>query len=82
ADTDEWRAFCGRYEQLNDDFRLEEVFMEDGNLYARINGEDGSFTSQLYPIGENTFGRKGGFAKIEFGKDCFTVDGITCRKIK
>ena len=82
ADTDEWRAFCGRYEQLNDDFRLEEVFMEDGKLYARINGEDGPFTSQIYPIGENTFGRKGGFAKIEFGKDCFTVDGITCRKIK
>ncbi len=82
ADTDEWRAFCGRYEQLNDDFRLEEVFMEDGKLYARINGEDGEFTSQLYPIGDNTFGRKGGFAKIEFGKDCLTVDGITCRKIK
>ncbi|MBR5064679.1 MAG: GNAT family N-acetyltransferase [Oscillospiraceae bacterium] len=82
ADTDEWRAFCGRYEQLNDDFRLEEVFMADGKLYARINGEDGEFTSQLYPIGDNTFGRKGGFAKIEFGKDCLTVDGITCRKIK
>ena len=82
ADTDEWKAFCGRYEQLIDDFRLEEVFMEDDKLFARISGEDGEFTSQLYPIGDNTFGRKGGFAKIEFGKDCLTVDGVTCKKIK
>jgi hypothetical protein len=24
---------------------------------------------------------KGGFAKLEFGKDCLTIDGITCKKL-
>ena len=75
------RSYCGKYEQLIDDFRLEEVYLEDGKLYARINGEDGPFTSRLYPIGKKTFGRKGGFAKIEFGDNCLTVDGITCKKL-
>ena len=76
-----WKAYCGRYEQKNEDFRLEEIIMKDGDLYARINREDGSFTSKLYPIGKKTFGRKGGFVKIVFGDGCLTVDGITCRKI-
>ena len=49
---------------------------------AVILGEDGEYTSQLYPIGEKTFGRKGGFVKIVFGDDCLTVDDITCKKIK
>ena len=76
-----WKAYCGRYEQLIPDFPLEEVFMKDGSLYAKIGSEEGGFTSKLYPIGKQTFGRKGGFAKIVFGKDCLTVDGITCKKL-
>lgn len=76
-----WKAWCGKYEQLIPDFRLEEVFMQDGDLYAKILGEDGEMTSKLYPIGKNTFGRKGGFAKIVFGENCLTVDGVTCKKL-
>ena len=76
-----WKAYCGKYEQLIPDFPLEEVFMKDGDLYAKIGSEDGGFTSKLYPIGKKTFGRKGGFAKIIFGANCLTVDGITCRKL-
>ena len=75
------KKYCGKYEQNVEDFRLEEVFMEDGDLYARIADEDGPFTSQLYPIGKNTFGRKGGFAKIVFGDGFLTVDGIKCKKL-
>ncbi len=44
-------------------------------------GDDVEFTSQLYPIGKKTFGRKGGFAKIIFGENCLTTDGITCKKL-
>ena len=55
--------------------------MQDGKLYAKILGEEGEYTSRLYPIGKNTFGRKGGLAKIEFGENCLTVDGITCKKL-
>ena len=76
-----WKAFCGRYEQLIPDFRLEEVFLQDGDLYAKILGEEGESTSRLYPIGKNTFGRKGGLAKIVFGENCLTVDGVTCKKL-
>ncbi|MDO5137164.1 MAG: GNAT family N-acetyltransferase [Oscillospiraceae bacterium] len=82
VDKAEWPSYCGKYELLNEDFRLEEVYMEDEKLYAKILGEDGEYTSQLYPIGEKTFGRKGGFVKIVFGDDCLTVDDITCKKIK
>ena len=75
------RSYCGEYEQLNEDFRLEKVFMQDGRLYAKIMGEDGELTSRLYPIGKKTFGRKGGFAKIVFGENCLTVNGISCKKL-
>ena len=82
-DTDkrDWESFCGKYEQLNEDFRLEEVYLQDEKLYAKILGDDGEFTSQLYPIGEKTFGRKGGFARIIFGENCLITDGITCKKL-
>ena len=86
ADTPSKRSLktlCGQYEHPeNTDFCVDEVFLQDGKLYAKfIDKEHGEFTSQLYPIGKKTFGRKGGFAKIIFGKSCLTVDGITCKKL-
>ena len=81
ADRTGWEAYCGKYEQLIEDFRLEEVFMEDGDLYAKIANEDGGYTSKLYPIGDKTFGRKGGAARIVFGEDCLTINGVTCKKL-
>ena len=78
------KALCGRYEHPEGaDFCVDEVYLEDGGLYAKcIDAERGEITSQLYPIGKKTFGRKGGFAKITFGKDCVTVnDGVACKKL-
>ena len=80
-DKTDWPSYCGKYEQLCEDFRIEEVFMKDDKLYAKILGEDGEFTSELYPIGERTFGRKGGFAKLVFGENCLSINGITCNKL-
>ena len=59
------------------------MYLEDGGLYAKfIDAERGEITSRLYPIGKKTFGRKGGFAEITFGKDCVTVnDGAACKKL-
>jgi len=75
-------ALCGKYEHPDDaELCVDEVFMQDGKLYARFRDDDGESTSQLYPIGKKTFGRKGGFSKIVFGKNCLTVGGITCKKI-
>lgn len=75
------KAFCGKYEQNTEDFRIEEVYMEDEKLFARVITEEGEKVYELYPIGKKIFGRKGGFAKIEFGDNCLTVDGITCKKL-
>ena len=77
------KACCGKYEHPEDaDFCVDEVYLEDGDLYARFLDEGKELTSQLYPIGKKTFGRKGGFAKLVFGKDCVTVnDGEPCKKI-
>ena len=58
------------------------IFMQDGRLYAKfIDDEQGEFTSQLYPIGKKTFGRKGGFIKLTFGKDCVMYNERNCKKL-
>ena len=75
------KSFCGKYEQNAEDFRIEEVYMEDEKLFARVVTEEGEKVYELYPIGKKTFGRKGGFAKIEFGDNCLVIDGITCKKL-
>ena len=78
------KAFCGKYEHpRNADLCVDEVFLRDGKLYAKfIDTERGEFTGQLYPIGKNAFGRKGGFTKLTFGKDCVTVnEKETCKKL-
>ena len=82
ADRSDWESFCGKYEQRLEDFPLEEVFLREGKLYGKLAGEDGGKTCQLYPIGERTFGRKGGFAKIVFGENSLTVNGTVCKKLK
>ena len=77
-----WKNFCGRYGHPADaDFIIDEVFMSDGDLYAKGMNEDGEFTSRLYPIGKKTFGRRGGLAKIVFGDGSLTVDGIISKKL-
>ena len=73
---------CGKYEHPEGaDFCVDEVYLQDGELYAKFIGEDGAFTSQLYPIGKKTFGRKGGFLKLSFGKDCVTYNDLSCKKL-
>ena len=82
-DKSKWPDFCGTYEQLCEDFRLEKVWMQDGNLYGSACNEAGGdyFTFKLLPIGENTFGRANGGVKITFGDNCLVIDDVTCRKL-
>ena len=76
------KALCGKYGRPDaDGISADEVFLQDGKLYAKFLCDGGEFTSQLYPIGKKTFGRKGGFDRIVFGENCLTVDGITCKKL-
>ena len=55
--------------------------MDDEKLCAKVVDEGEEKVFELYPIGKKTFGRKGGFLKVVFGKDCLTVDGVTCKKL-
>ena len=82
VDKSKWESFCGRYEHPEDaDFLVDEVWMQDGELYARAIDEDGDeLRFRLYPIGENAFGRKGGMLKVKFGDGCLMYDDFTCKK--
>ena len=82
SDKSKWESFCGKYEHPeDDDFIVDEVFMKDGDLWAKaiVDGDEMSF--RLYPIGENEFGRKGGMLKLTFGDGCLSFDDITCKKL-
>ncbi|MBP5254825.1 MAG: beta-lactamase family protein [Lachnospiraceae bacterium] len=83
-DRSDWARFCGKYEHPEDaDFIVDEVFMKDGALYANaIDDEGDALTFQLYPIGENVFGRKRGLLRLAFGEDCLMFDEYTCRKLQ
>ena len=62
---------------------LEEVFLRDGLLYAKVLDElGGSEIIRLYPVGENEFIRKGGLVRIAFGEGTMTFDEETeCKKL-
>ena len=82
-DKSQWGSFCGKYEHAEGaDFIVDEIFMKDGELYAKAIDEDGDdMTFRLYPIGENVFGRKGGMLKLTFGENCLKFDDHTCKKL-
>ena len=82
-DKSQWESFCGKYEHPEDvDLIIDEVYLKDGDLYAKAIDEDGDpMEFRLYPIGENEFGRKGGMIKITFGENCVTYIEKTCKKI-
>lgn len=82
-DKSKWESFCGKYEHPEDgDFIIDEVFMKDGELYANAIDDDGDdLTFRLYPIGENTFGRKGGMIRLTFTEGYVTYGENTCKKL-
>ena len=81
-DKSNWESYCGKYEHPEDeDFIIDEVYLKDGELYAKAIDDDGDdLEFMLYPIGENEFGRKRGMLKLTFGEDCVTYREITCKK--
>ncbi|MBO4535517.1 MAG: beta-lactamase family protein [Clostridia bacterium] len=80
-DKSKWESYCGHYE-TSEVFPLGEVYLKDGELHGKVMwDEDDPFDCVLYPIGENTFGRRGGMVKITFGDGCYVVDDVTCKKI-
>jgi hypothetical protein len=75
-DKSRWESWCGKYEHPEDaDFIVDEVWMQDGELYAKAIDDDGDeMRFRLYPLGEKEFGRKGGMLKLTFGDGCVMFD--------
>ena len=82
-DKSKWESFCGKYDKADEDFPIEEISLREGELWARaVWDEDDVLECQLYPIGENEFGRKGGMVKIAFGDNSLTInDETVCKKL-
>ena len=82
-DKSQWESFCGKYEHPEEsDFIVDEVFLKDGELWANaIDDEGDALSFRLYPIGEDTFGRKRGMLKLRFGEGCAMYDDFTCKKL-
>ena len=81
-DKSKWESFCGKYDKADEDFPIEEISLRDGELWARVVwDEDDVLECQLYPIGENEFGRKGGMIRLTFGEGCAMYDDFTCKKL-
>ena len=82
-DKSKWESFCGKYEHPGDSaFIVDEVFMKDGDLWAKALDDDGDeMEFRLYPIGEDEFGRKGGLLDLKFSDGCLMFDDLTCKKL-
>lgn len=81
-DKSKWSTYCGKYETNCKNFKLKEVWMEDGDLYGLASNETKrNFKFKFYPIKDNVFGRLHGNAIITFGEDCYIVDNIVCKKL-
>ena len=82
-DTSKWESYCGKYEHPEDfDLIIDEVYLKDGDLWVKAFDDEGDpLEFQLYPLGEDTFGRKGGILKLTFGEGCLTFDETTCKKL-
>lgn len=82
-DKSKWESYCGKYEHPEEDnFTIDEVYLKDGDLWAKAIDDDGDpLEFRLYPLEANVFGRKGGMLKVTFGENCYTIDDITCKKL-
>jgi CubicO group peptidase (beta-lactamase class C family) len=82
-DKSKWESFCGKYEHpKNFDLIIDEVYMKDGDLWAKAIDDDGDpLEFKFYPIGENKFGRKGGMLEVTFGENCLMIEDFTCKKL-
>ena len=80
-DRSGWDAFCGKYDFACEDYRIHEVYMKDGNLYAELSYKGDSREERLYPVGENAFGIKLFYSNITFGDNCLNLWGETGKKL-
>ncbi len=81
-DKSRWASFCGNYETDPGEDSIEEVFLKDGELWAKVVSELGMrYPLKLYPIGENKFGIKEDDIEILFEDGCMVIEDETIKKL-
>lgn len=82
-DRSGWEAFCGRYEFEEDSvFRIDEVFLRDGELHIRECLYGRNYEERLYPLAQNVFSFKTATDEITFGENSLILWGETHRKLQ
>ena len=80
-DRSGWASFPGKYDYAYEDFRIEEILMKDGELYAKVSQRGIRHEWRLYPMGDNKFGIKFFSSDLSFGGDSLTLWGKTGKKL-
>ena len=80
-DKSGWESFCGKYDYSCEDFRIGEIFMKDGDLYAEMSYSGGSFSYKLYPLEDGSFAMKLYYGNITFGEGTLSLWGETGHKL-
>ena len=80
-DKSDWESFCGKYDYACEEFRIDEVFLKDGDLYVQLFYRDFCNTLKLYPLGEKRFGMKPYYSDITFGDGTLTLWGESGKKL-
>jgi len=80
-DRSGWDALCGKYDYAIGDFRIDEVFRKDGELYAGAFNGGTACTLRMYPLGDRVFGIKDLDADLTFTGGALTLYGKTGNKL-
>ena len=81
-DKSGWESFCGKYEFDEDGiFRIDEVFMKDSELYAKLFLRGISYEERLYPLEEKVFTFKTSTDEITFEDGALILWEETHRKL-
>ena len=81
-DKSEWDSFCGKYQRLDDESRIYEIYKKNGDLfYHFVNPENKVFDLRMYPVGERAFGINEDDFTMVFENDGMTLAGLPCKKL-
>ena len=75
------KGVSGFLDSEDAEFIVDEVNINDGELYAKGIDDEDEPEFRLYPLGEDKFGRKDDMIEITFENGCVTYNDDTCKKL-
>ena len=82
-DRSGWPALCGKYDYhvTDEDFHIDEIFLRDGDLYAKTRYKEKSCELKLWPMEEKVFAVRDFSSNLSFIDDGLTLWGVTGKKL-